>query len=100
MLTDSLWCHSAAKWVGDKLNDGIYHTMHHVKGIPFLENEPAKSMRQLNAQDLMHSDPVCLKTELRVREVRDLLHTVNRPLLNKLHGFPVIKGRVFPSFLI
>ena len=25
-----------AKWVGDKLNDGIYHTMHHVKGIPYV----------------------------------------------------------------
>jgi hypothetical protein len=51
-----------AKWVGDKLNDGIYHTMHHVKGIPFLENEPAKGLRQLAAQDLMHADPVCLRT--------------------------------------
>jgi hypothetical protein len=29
--------------------------------------------------------------EVRVREIRDLLHTVNRPLLNKLHGFPVVK---------
>lgn len=26
-----------------------------------------------------------------MREVRDLLHTVNRPLLNKLHGFPVVQ---------
>eukprot|EP01046_Picozoa_sp_COSAG06_P043775 COSAG06_NODE_5790_length_3273_cov_45.704066_1_plen_117_part_10 len=26
-----------------------------------------------------------------MREIRDLLHTVNRPLLNKLHGFPVVK---------
>eukprot|EP01044_Picomonas_judraskeda_P013024 COSAG03_NODE_1926_length_3349_cov_16.360308_4_plen_63_part_00 len=25
-----------AKWVGDKLNEGIYHTLHAVKGIPFL----------------------------------------------------------------
>lgn len=51
-----------AKWVGDKLNDGIYHTLHVVKGIPFLENEPSKRLQQLTAQDLMHSDPVCLQT--------------------------------------
>ena len=25
-----------------------------------------------------------------MRDVRNLLHTVNRPLLNKLHGFPVV----------
>jgi chloride channel 7 len=80
-----------AKWVGDKLNDGIYHTLHAVKGIPFLENEPAKVLQKLTAQDLMHSEPVCLRTVVQVREVRNLLHTVNRPLLNKLHGFPVVK---------
>ena len=80
-----------AKWVGDKFNAGIYHTMHRVKGIPFLENEPERGLQRLSAQDLMHKEPVVIQSAVRVREIRDLLHTVNRPLFVQLHAFPVVK---------
>lgn len=76
-----------AKWVGDHLNDGIYHTALHVKGIPFLENEPARGLRNKSAQDLMHEEPVCVDAHAKVRDVRDLLQTEGM----KCNGFPVVK---------
>ena len=82
-----------AKWVGDKLNDGIYHTMHRVKGIPFLENEPSGLLlaASLSAKELMHADPVVVAMQARVGDVRGLLDAVSRPLFTQINAFPVVK---------
>merc|ERR1712023_220344 len=54
-----------AKWVGDHLNDGIYHTAMHAKKIPFLENEPTNVLKDKLASDVMCQNPVCVKAEMR-----------------------------------
>jgi chloride channel 7 len=76
-----------AKWVGDHLNDGIYHTAMHVKKIPFLENEPTHALKHKAARDIMCPHPICVKTEMKVRDVRQLLQTPGQ----RCNGFPVVK---------
>lgn len=76
-----------AKWVGDHLNDGIYHTAMHIKKIPFLENEPTRALKHKSARDIMCRDPICVKTEMKVRDVRQLLQTPGQ----RCNGFPVVK---------
>ena len=76
-----------AKWVGDHLNDGIYHTAMHVKGIPFLENEPTRGLRDKTAGDLMCKTATCVPAVARVSEIRDLLLNAG----SRYNGFPVVK---------
>eukprot|EP01052_Picozoa_sp_SAG31_P005803 SAG31_NODE_260_length_18915_cov_3.432823_6_plen_959_part_00 len=87
-----------AKWAGDQLNHGIYHTVLAMKQIPFLESPPPPSntagpMATLTARDLLAGGPVdTLPVHARVQLVIDRLQAT--PARN---GFPVVEERLVPG---
>jgi CBS domain-containing protein len=74
-----------AKWVGDKLNDGFYHTALHIKGIPFLDNDGMRGLQSLTANDIMSANPMTIPEVASVKEVIDILES------SQHEGFPVVR---------
>ena len=79
-----------AKWVGDHLNDGIYHTAMHVKGIPFLENEPGRGLQKLTAKDIMETNVVTIPIQPTVDHLKQILQDRG----SRFNGFPVVEEKV------
>lgn len=74
-----------AKWVGDKLNDGFYHTALHIKGIPFLDNEGVRGLQNLSAKDMMSPNPIIMRDVSTVADVIDIMEGCQHD------GFPVVR---------
>ena len=74
-----------AKWVGDKLNDGFYHTALHIKGIPFLSDEGLRGLQNLSARDVMAEDTMVVRDVTTVADVIDILESCEHD------GFPVVR---------
>jgi len=72
-----------ATYVGDRINQGIYHVVIHCKEVPFLE-AAIKGHHGVMARDVMTSPVSCLDINVRVSEVLEILST------SKYHGFPVV----------
>lgn len=87
-----------AKWAGDHLNHGIYHTVLAMKRIPFLESPPPPAeyggpLSTLKASDLIASGNVdTLPLHAPVQLVVERLQAL--PLRN---GFPVVQERLVPG---
>ena len=76
-----------AKWVGDKLNDGFYHTALRIKGIPFLDSEHTRGLQHITAKDMMSPNPQVVQAVSTVAEVIDILQQCDHD------GFPVVDHR-------
>jgi CBS domain-containing protein len=76
-----------AKWVGDHLNEGFYHNALHIKGIPFLDNEPTRAMNTLTAENIMSRNVKVLHERSTVADVIDLLEFTEHD------GFPVVREK-------
>ena len=55
-----------AKWMGDLLNDGLYHTALANKRVPFLESETHRRWELLTASDVMAAPVTTLSTRQNV----------------------------------
>jgi len=78
-----------AKWVGDRFNQGLYHTTLELKGVPFLGRlEDLENSRvytsETTAADIMSSDVVCLHECETVERILTVLAK------HSYHGFPII----------
>lgn len=74
-----------ATWVGNCINDGVYHVMIHNKHIPLLEPE-CKGHHIVKASNIMSSPAVCLESIPKVSDIVDVLSNTNH------NGFPVVEG--------
>jgi chloride channel 7 len=84
-----------AKWAGDHLNHGLYHTVLALKGIPFLDAPDAEGSAAADvhsAQDIMAADPVVLHGLTSVKDV--VAKLTASPLRN---AFPVVAERPVPG---
>ena len=72
-----------AKWMGDQLNHGLYHTALASKRIPFMESGTRRSWELLTAADAMAAPVVCLRVEQPVDDLLALLAASDH------QGFPV-----------
>lgn len=73
-----------AKWVGDYLSHSIYERLIHLKGLPFLENNPPKACAILGVSEIMQQNVVSFHE---VEKVEDIV----KVLVDTTHyGFPVI----------
>eukprot|EP01050_Picozoa_sp_SAG11_P013007 SAG11_NODE_1489_length_4814_cov_2.132131_2_plen_491_part_00 len=89
-----------AKWAGDRLNHGIYHTVLAVKRIPFLQNtdfdvrDPlhGKTAYDLLSKEEEHRVVVTLPLHCPVRLVSQKIRA--NPLRN---GFPVVERKLVPG---
>lgn len=74
-----------AKWVGDKICDGIYEEAIKIKKIPFLKWDPPSNPRIVSAFQIMKSPVICFRA-------RENAGYVYETLLNcRHHGFPIVE---------
>ena len=73
-----------AKWVGDQLNHGLYHTALANKRVPFIEASSHRRWELLTAADVMARPVVALDLSQSVGGLLRALATNNH------HGFPVV----------
>eukprot|EP01052_Picozoa_sp_SAG31_P026519 SAG31_NODE_2408_length_5758_cov_10.495847_4_plen_597_part_00 len=73
-----------SKWLGDQLNEGLYHTALHRKGMPYLDSVIGKHMALQTVGDVMGRE---IKTLCRVERVEQVVNTLASCAH---HGFPVV----------
>lgn len=73
-----------AKWTGDYFNHGVYHSLIHLKNLPFLEEASVGALHGMTAADVMSSPVQKIELLSRVDIVRDLLKRTTH------NGFPVV----------
>jgi chloride channel 7 len=83
-----------SKWLGDQLNEGLYHTALHLKGIPFLESSPSRSMMLQTAADIMGHGVVTFARTESVGAVLDALSQCDH------HGFPVVHANEYGDMVL
>jgi len=74
-----------AKWVSENFNEGIYHTVMHMKGVPFLEPSIHRWMRVWEARHIMTPAPIMFQEHEKVDDVLDKLASCPH------NGFPVVR---------
>eukprot|EP00026_Physarum_polycephalum_P000655 Phypoly_transcript_00656.p1 GENE.Phypoly_transcript_00656~~Phypoly_transcript_00656.p1 ORF type:complete len:780 (-),score=55.25 Phypoly_transcript_00656:186-2525(-) len=84
-----------AKWVGDYFSHSIYERLIHIKGLPFLENNPPKECAILGVTEVMQHNVVTF------REI-EKVDTILRVLCETMHyGFPVVaENNVFKGMIL
>lgn len=73
-----------AKWVGDYFNHSIYETLIHLKGLPFLENNPPKAFAILSVTDVMKRNIITFHELERVDTILKVLTETTH------YGFPIV----------
>lgn len=74
----------SAKWMGDYFNEGIYDIQIAVSKVPMLPWVVDPSLRWKTANQIMSTNPVCIRMQESVSFIVDLLKK------NTHNGFPVI----------
>lgn len=75
-----------ARFIGDLFNEGLYDIVVRLKAIPFLEWEPPRIMKQLEARHVMASPLVCLQEVERVGNIYDVRSVTSGFFLSYSHG--------------
>eukprot|EP00948_MAST-09A_sp_MAST-9A-sp1_P002345 g2345.t1 len=77
----------AARWVGNRFNEGIYDEYIADAGLPFLEWEPPKFFHHLKAEDVMKANVICFRDRERADYLLHILQTTTH------NAFPVVRTR-------
>lgn len=73
-----------AKWIGDYFNEGIYDIQIAVSKVPMLPWVVDPGLRWKTANQIMNTNPVCIRMQESVSFIVDLLKS------NQHNGFPVV----------
>lgn len=90
-----------AKMVGEAINRGLYHSLIHLRHIPFLSDMPAEALVNACVSDIMSSPVVCLRMKETAQTVRDVLATTHNgfPVIGEHNGRNILKGLVLRQHL-
>jgi chloride channel 7 len=90
-----------AKWMGDALNQGLYHQLIHLKAMDLLESVPRGKTKGAVVRDIMVPNVMTLSQEGRCGDLREMLDNCTHngfPVVEEVDGKPMLRGLVLRKY--
>eukprot|EP00038_Savillea_parva_P006432 m.163767 g.163767 ORF g.163767 m.163767 type:complete len:767 (-) comp12336_c0_seq1:155-2455(-) len=91
-----------SKWMGDYLNQGLYHQLIHLKAMDLLEYVPRGATKGAFVRDIMTKDVKTVPLEGRCGDLRNMLQSCTHngfPVVEQVGGLTKLRGLVLRKYL-